>query len=122
MAPAVPAYSRPMPAERQNRTRGRIRVRFGLEKPERTAFTMNVSLTGAFIRTNQVFPPGKTIKVEFAFSDRTLTVYAKVVWAKKVPAQMAHLLLCGMGVRFVNPGPDWIEVFEGWETDKKIGP
>ncbi len=29
------------------------------------AFTMNVSQTGAFIRTNNVLAPGKTIKVEF---------------------------------------------------------
>ena len=103
------------------RTRGRIRVRFGLDKLDRSAFTMNVSLTGAFLRTNQVLPPGKTIKVEFSFSDRTLTVWARVVWAKKVPVQMAHLLQCGMGVRFVNPGPEWLEAFESWERDKKGG-
>jgi hypothetical protein len=103
------------------RTRGRVRVRYGLERLDRTAFTMNVSLTGAFIRTNHVFPPGKTIKVEFNFQDRTLTVYAKVVWAKKVPAQLAHLLHCGMGVRIVDPGPEWIDAFEGWESGKRGG-
>ena len=103
------------------RTLGRIRVRYGLDKLERTAFTMNVSRTGAFIRTNQVYAPGQTIKVEFSFPDRTLTVYAKVVWAKKVPIQLAHLLRCGMGVRFVSPGPEWLGAFEGWETGKKGG-
>lgn len=103
------------------RTRGRIRVRYGLDSLDRTAFTMNVSRTGAFIRTNQVFPPGKTVKVEFNFADRTLVVYAKVVWAKKVPAQLAHLLHCGMGVRIVDPGPEWRDAFEGWESEKKGG-
>jgi hypothetical protein len=101
------------------RTRGRIRVRYGLEALDRTAFTMNVSVTGAFIRTNQVFPPGKTIKVEFHFRDAALTVYAKVIWAKKVPAQLAHLLHCGMGVRIVDPSPEWLAAFEGWESGKR---
>jgi len=126
MLPIDSAYilrEKEMRKERQShpRTRGRIRVRFGVDKLERTAFTMNVSQTGAFLRTNQVLAPGKTIKVEFAFSDRTLTVYAKVVWAKQVPAQLAHVLMCGMGVRFINPGPEWVAAFGGWESDKKGG-
>jgi uncharacterized protein (TIGR02266 family) len=111
-----------MKSERQAhpRTRGRIRVRFGTENLDRTAFTMNVSQTGAFVRTNQVFPPGTTIKVEFTFADgKALTVYARVVWAKRVPPQMAHLLVCGMGLRFINPGPGWLEMFGGWESGKK---
>jgi Tfp pilus assembly protein PilZ len=101
------------------RTLGRVRVRFGIEKLDRSAFTMNVSQTGAFIRTNHVYPPGKTIKVEFNFPDRSVTVFAHVVWAKKVPPEMAHLLRCGMGVRFINPGVEWVELFGSWESDKK---
>jgi Tfp pilus assembly protein PilZ len=101
------------------RTRGRIRVRFGTDKLDRQAFTMNVSLTGAFLRTNQVYPPGRTIKVQFNFDDRSVTLFAKVIWAKKVPPQMAHLLHCGMGVRFVNTGAEWFELFEGWESARK---
>ena len=98
------------------RIRGRIRVRFGVDALDRSAFTMNVSLSGAFIRTNQVFPPGTTIKVEFNFEDGPLTVYAKVVWAKKVPPQMGHLVLCGMGIRLLQVGPEWLQKFEVWEA------
>jgi len=100
------------------RTRGRIRVRFGKDKPDRLAFTNNVSLTGAFVRTNNVFPPGATIKIEFQHDGREVTLYAKVVWAKKVPPALAHTLHCGMGVRFVNPGPEWIELFDAWNRGK----
>lgn len=85
------------------------------------AFTMNVSPTGAFIRTNNVLPPGRTIKVEFHFDDETVTVFAKIIWAKKVPPQMAHLLPCGMGVRLVDPGPEWKTLLEKWgSTRQKI--
>ena len=47
-----------------NRTKRRIRVRFGVGRLEKTAFTMNVSETGMFIHTNHVHAPGKTIQVE----------------------------------------------------------
>jgi Tfp pilus assembly protein PilZ len=103
------------------RTRGRIHVRFGLQKLDRSAFTMNVSLTGAFIRTNQVFAPGQTIKLELGMGGQTVNLYGKVVWAKKVPAQLAHLVHCGMGVRFVNPGPEWVKAFESWGAGKQSG-
>jgi len=96
-------------------------VRFGRDSLDRMAFTMNVSLAGAYIRTNHVFPPGTTIKVEFNFPQRSLETYAKVVWAKQVPPQMAHLLPCGMGVRLIEPGPDWIAAFDAWEAARSVG-
>jgi hypothetical protein len=40
------------------------------------------------------------------------------VWAKRVPAELAHTLQCGMGVRFINPGGDWEETFESWRAGK----
>lgn len=96
-------------------------VRFGLSGPERTAFTMNLSLTGAFIRTNSVFKPGTTIQTEFEFPDQQkFTLWAQVVWAKRVPPELAHTLACGMGVRFVNPGDDWQEFFKDWQAKKGL--
>ena len=101
---------------RNKRMRGRMGVRFGVDKPERMAFTMNVSRTGAFIRTNNVFPPGKTIKVELSVNNEKCEMWAKVIWAKRVPPQMAHLLLCGMGVRFMNADAAWDTLVDKWEA------
>jgi len=103
---------------RQSRVRGRIRVRFGETRPERMAFTMNLSASGAFIRTNNVYAPGRTIKVEFNFEDQATILIAQVRWAKKVPPQLAHLLQCGMGVRFINPGPEWEALLEKWSSSR----
>ncbi len=103
---------------RQSRVRGRIRVRFGETHAERLAFTMNVSPTGAFIRTNNVYAPGRTLKVEFNFENEATTLFARVVWAKKVPPQLAHLLPCGMGVRFINPGREWDALLEKWASSR----
>ena len=93
-------------------------MRFGETHPERMAFTMNVSQTGAFIRTNNVYAPGKTIRVEFNFENESTTLFAQVMWAKKVPPQMAHLLPCGMGLRFLNPGPEWDALLDKWKPSR----
>lgn len=100
------------------RTRGRLRARFGTTTLDRMAYTNNVSLSGAFVKTNNVLRPGTTIQIELEFPDRKLTLWAQVVWAKRVPAQMAHILPCGMGVRFINPGPEWSETFGKWQQSK----
>ena len=102
-----------------NRAKKRLRVRYGVDGPEKTAFTRNLSETGLFIGTNQVFKPGSTILVEVHFPDQTFTMWARVIWARKVPAQLAHIVNCGMGVCFVDPTPEWIEFFREWKTTAK---
>ena len=99
-----------------NRTRKRVMVKYGTEKTDRTGFTKNLSETGLFIGTNNVFKPGTTIQVELQFPERTFNMWARVVWAKKVPTQLAHVLECGMGVCFVDSPQDWLEFFHDWRS------
>lgn len=101
------------------RARRRMMVRYGIQKTERTAFTKDISETGLFIKTNAVFKPGTTIQVAIEFPDQTFTLWARVVWAKKVPGQLAHILDCGMGVCFIDPPADWISFCKAWKA--KIG-
>jgi hypothetical protein len=89
-------------------------VRYGVETPDRTAFTMNLSLTGAFLKTNNVLRPGTLMQTEIEFPKERVALWAQVIWAKRVPTELAHILPCGMGVRFVNPGPDWERAFKSW--------
>ena len=67
-------------------------VKYGTDKADRTAFTKNLSETGLFIGTNNVFKPGTTIQVELKFPDHTFSMWARVIWAKKVPSQLAHVV------------------------------
>ena len=83
-----------------NRAKRRLMVRYGTSAAEKTAFTKNVSETGLFVQTNQVFKPGSTIQVLIQFPDRSFSMWARVVWAKAVPPQLAHILECGMGICF----------------------
>jgi len=91
-------------------------VKYGTDKADRTAFTKNLSETGLYIGTNHVFNPGTTIQVELKFPDRTFNMWARVIWAKKVPPQLAHVLECGMGICFVDPSPEWMEYYDRWKS------
>jgi Tfp pilus assembly protein PilZ len=97
------------------RAKSRVMVRFGATVPDRTAFTRNVSESGLFLQTNQALQPGTKIQLVMQFSERTFTFWGEVVWAKRVPPQLAHLLECGMGIRFIEPGPEWLEFYKTWK-------
>lgn len=97
-----------------HRAKRRVMVRFGEGTPTKTAFTKNVSGTGLFLQTNSVFRPGTVLSIEMQFADRTFAMWARVIWAKKVPPQLAHVLECGMGVCFLEPTPEWLSFYEDW--------
>lgn len=99
----------------------RLMVRYGAHGLERTAFTKNISQTGVFLQTNAVIQPGQTIQVQIAFPGRTWDLWAKVAWAKKVPPNLAHILECGMGLQFVNPGEEWVGFFQLWCHENHLG-
>lgn len=103
----------------QNRARRRLMVKYGLSTAEKTAFTKNLSESGLFLQTNNVFKPGTTIHVQIQFPQETFSLWARVVWAKVVPVQLAHVLECGMGLQFIDPAPDWKPFFLEWK--KKAG-
>ncbi len=96
------------------RARRRVMVRFGAAKLERTAFSKNLSETGAFLRTNSVHAPGSTIQIRMELDGRPFAMWAQVVWAKKAPPRLAHVLDCGMGIRFIDPPTDWLTRFRAW--------
>ena len=98
----------------EERSRKRIMVRYGEDKPDRTGFTKDFSVHGAFIRTNDVFKPGTTVVVELVFPERTVTLQGRVAWAKEVPTRLARVLECGMGVNFLETPSEWIDFYAKW--------
>jgi Tfp pilus assembly protein PilZ len=106
-------------AEKRNigRLRKRLTLRFGIEEPARMAFTEDISSTGLFIKTANVCKPGAVVLVELALDNTTrVTMEAEVVWVKKVPPQMIHLVKkSGMGVRmnrFINGEAEYMRFCE----------
>ncbi len=85
------------------RFRKRLTVRFGIDEATRVAFTEDISITGMFIRTANICPPNTRIKIEFELNDQKVQLLARVMWAKKVPQNLFHLVKkSGMGVRFLR--------------------
>ena len=86
------------------RHKKRITIRFGIGEAVRVAFTEDISVTGMFIKTPNIIPPNTKIRIEFSIPDeRKVELEARVMWAKKVPQNMFHLVKkSGMGVRFLR--------------------
>ena len=93
-------------ADKRNtrRHRKRLTLKFGVRESDRFAFTEEISPHGMFIKTANAAPPGSTIKIDLSLGeDDVVTMEARVMWAKKVPANMVRLVRkCGMGVRIVR--------------------
>jgi hypothetical protein len=85
------------------RHKKRLTVRFGIEETNRVAFTEDVSVTGMFIKTPNICPPNTKILVEFEIDTIKVELVARVMWAKKVPQNLFHLVKkSGMGIRFLR--------------------
>jgi hypothetical protein len=86
-----------------SRLKKRLSVRFGIDEASRVAFTEDISITGMFIKTANICPPNTRIKIEFEIADNKVELVARVMWAKKVPQNLFHLVKkSGMGVRFLR--------------------
>ena len=90
-------------SEKRNlgRHRKRFTLRFGIGEPVRLGFTEDISTTGIFIKTTNICNPGTVVTVELIIDDEKRVLFeARVIWAKKVPPQMIHLVKkSGMGIR-----------------------
>ncbi len=86
------------------RLRKRFSLKFGPTTPDRLAFTEDISAEGLFIRTANILEPGHDICVELTIPDSgTILLCGVVTWAKRVPANMIHLVKKGgMGVKTIR--------------------
>ncbi len=86
------------------RLKKRISIRYGTSEASRVGFSEDISRTGMFIKTPNIVPPNTKIKIAFEAGDNSMIeIEARVMWAKKVPHNMFHLVKkCGMGVKFLN--------------------
>jgi hypothetical protein len=85
------------------RHKRRLTVRFGIDEANRVAFTEDISITGMFIKTPNICPPNTKILIEFELSNKKVEIVGRVMWAKKVPQNLFHLVKkSGMGIRFLR--------------------
>jgi hypothetical protein len=86
------------------RKRKRIILSFGTDESiSRRAFTEDISSTGLFIKTVNICNPNTILKVELLIDDQPISFDARVMWAKRVPQNLFHLVKkSGMGVRIIR--------------------
>lgn len=93
-------------ADKRNigRLKKRLKIRFGIDEASKVAFTEDISITGMFIKTPSISPPNTKLRIEFLLlDDHRIELEARVMWAKKVPPNLFHLVKKGgMGVRFLR--------------------
>jgi hypothetical protein len=94
-----------MAIEKRNpgRLKKRLTVHFGVEEAKKVAFTEDISCTGMFIKTPNVCSPNTMIRIEFELANNKVELEARVMWAKKAPQNLFHLVKkSGMGVCFLR--------------------
>jgi PilZ domain-containing protein len=86
------------------RLRKRLTLKFGPTAADRLAFTEDISQFGLFIKTANIAPAGSRVIIELILGElNVVTLEARVMWAKKVPANMLRLVKkSGMGVRIIR--------------------
>ncbi len=76
-----------------NRHKKRLTLKFGIEAPNKVAFTEDISAHGLFIKTVNILPLGSRVRVEITMPDGvTVLLEGMVRWSKRVPPQMIHLV------------------------------
>jgi hypothetical protein len=92
----------------------RLFVRFGKELPTYIGYTMDLSATGLFIRSSAIFPPRTVLNIALTLpDDRVVLLSGQVMWAKRVPPQLARLVRKnGMGIRLQQPDATYLGLFQ----------
>ena len=86
------------------RKRKRVKIRFGLDTPQKMAFSDDISPGGIFIKTAAPEKPGLLLQLEITLPDETRVLcQGRIQWAKRVPPNMLRLVgKGGMGVRILS--------------------
>ena len=104
-------------ARRHDRIHTRLKVWFGVGNTDREDRCESISEGGLYISTNDVFKVGMRLIVKIEFPESTVCHRAEVVWAIRVPEHLRESMVCGMGISFIDPGPEWPAFFRRWKAE-----
>jgi len=101
-------------ARRHDRVRTRLRVIYGTGAEECSSLAESISEGGLYINTNDVLKVGTRLVLRIEFPEHTVFHRGEVTWAIRVPEHLRDQMVCGMGVSFIDPDPQWPEFFRTW--------
>lgn len=107
-----------MPAEQRRceRIPARLAVRYGLDAADHAGVAENISEGGMYINTNRPFKVGARLILHVQFPDRVIVHRGEVVWAIQAPEHLSRQLVCGMGLKFLDPAAEWSRLFHRWRS------
>jgi hypothetical protein len=77
-------------------------VRFGTESADHRGLIENLSGSGLYLTSAQVFPPQTKIRIEFTIDKSPGVLEGVVQWARRVPSTLTPVLPSGMGIRLMS--------------------
>ncbi len=87
----------------------RLTVRFGPTQPEHLGYTIDISTDGLFIGASTVYKSGGVLLLQLTNREGEIVlIKGEIRWSQKMPAQYAHKVKSGMGIRI-------LEIIEGHE-------
>ncbi len=96
--------------QEDKRLRKRIEIQFGEGEARHPGYSGNISTAGIMIRTTRVFPPGTTLALVLKFPEAAFRLEAVVMWARQGTVQWLQTGKVGMGLMFVNPPQEMVEL------------
>ncbi len=103
-------------SRRHGRVRTRLVIHYGVRTTDHSAFAESISEAGLHIDTNDVFEVGTRLILRVEFPERVICHRGEVTWCIRVPEHMSDSMVCGMGIRFLDPAPRWPEFFRRWKA------
>ena len=108
--------AKPEPTRQRQAQRHDIEIAVDLESDSNfyTGLTQNISTGGLFIATHEIKPVGDRLRLKFTLpgAGRVLEVETEVRWIRENSSLHKTDGASGMGVRFINMGPEDAAVIE----------
>jgi uncharacterized protein (TIGR02266 family) len=87
-----------------NRIFTRVRLLYGLKKPEADGYALNVSAEGLFISGSRLHLPGTSLRIRLLPAGAEgIDLCGTVRWGLRVPPQLVAVVKPGMGILLASP-------------------
>jgi uncharacterized protein (TIGR02266 family) len=97
----------------------RLRLQYGLQKPDADGYALNISATGLFASTLRPQLPGTSLHVRLLPTGAEgIDLRGTVCWSQRVPPQLASVVKSGMGIRLSPPPPAYLDLLVSLAASK----
>ena len=94
----------------------KLLVKYGLKKLSFIGFTVDVSKTGIYLKTNLAFSPDTELLLKITLPNKkAVELKGKVMRVKNLPPEENQIKLTGMGVKFIHKDPVYLDFIKNFD-------